>query len=186
MAPGDWPWVKKNVLQWRLYQQQKFKHRKNWTFGIYMITNLNLHFSQRVNRAMIKGVAKLSYLNKISFHRYYLLFPSFDTPCQREGGGAKQTEVTHRLWPITTKKCTASFRIPFSLFFFMAVKSFPGGTDPWQQAISSSLKHEALIHITTILGEITTFRNNCALNGGIALLNTSFFLKDVDNKYRSK
>ena len=140
MAPERLAMGKRNVLQWRLYQQQKFKQRRSKRIGLLYDCSSKFAFQLKGQQGYDKGVAKLSYLNKISFHRYYLLFPSFDSPCQRErGGGAKQTEVTHRLWPITTKKCTASFRIPFSLFFFMAVKSFPGGTGPWQQAISSSL-----------------------------------------------
>ena len=149
-----------------------------------MIAHLNLHFSWRVNRAMIKVLqTKLFEQNK--FPSIFLLFPSFDSPCQWErGGGPKQTEVTPRLWPITTKKCTASFRIPFSLFFYGCEV-----LSRWHWSLAAGdivfLKIRGInTYHNYTRRNLRLFRNNRALYGGIALLKTR--LKNVDNKYRSK
>ena len=165
---------KRNVLQWRLYQQQKFKQRRSKRIGLLYDCSSKFAFQLKGQQGYDKGVAKLSYLNKISFHRYYLLFPSFDSPCQRERGGAKQTEVTHRLWPITTKKCTASFRIPFSLLFYGCEV-----LSRWHWSLAAGdivfLKTRGInTYHNYTRRNLQLFRNNRALYGGITLLNTSF------------
>ena len=72
------------------------------------------------------------------------------------GGGPKHLGDTPIMPHNYKKKCTASFKIPFPSFFYGCEV-----LSRWHWSLAAGdivfLKHEALIHITAILEEITTF-----------------------------